>query len=71
LPELPKEGRATWATFLELHQTRSSGMGIGAITYTEIDAWQRVTGIDLDPWEIVAIKALDVEFIQIASESNG
>ena len=58
--ELPDWLGYLWQWFLELHQTRGSGMeGMQRITYAEIDAWIRLTGNVVDWWDVRAIKAVD------------
>lgn len=59
-PELPLVMEPLWADFLQLHNTRgSSGFGAARISFVDIDAWQRVTGVRLRPWQIEAIRAAD------------
>lgn len=41
---------------------RQSGMGIGPLTYTEIEAYIRLTGAILHPWEIRALRLIDKTF---------
>lgn len=45
----------------------AAGMGTGPVTYSEIEAWQRVSGITLLPWEAALIRRLSGEY---AAESN-
>lgn len=39
-------------------------MGPGAISYTELDAYQRVTGVRLTPNEVETILALDRVYLE-------
>lgn len=64
VPELPKEGAHVWEWFLELHSARS-----GPISFTEIKAWSELTGSLIEPWEVRAIKEMDIEYLK--SQSNG
>ena len=59
-PSLP-DGLATlWSDFMDLHSSRSVGMGgAGPISYSDLDAWQRVTGNRLERWQIKAIRRAD------------
>lgn len=53
-----------WQTFRELHASRpQSGFGPLRITFAEIDAFQRVTGVQLKPWEVDALRRADRAFI--------
>jgi hypothetical protein len=58
--ELPAGCLHLWADFLELHSARSNnGMAPGRISFADIDAWERVAGVLLEPWEIEAIRRAD------------
>lgn len=62
-----------WSTFLELHDGRTYGMnGPNPISYDIIKAWCDITNIELSPWEVSTIKALDNLWITITGEeANG
>ena len=46
--------------FLDLHSSRSSGgFGVNALSYTEIDAWARLSRTAITPNELGMIKQLD------------
>jgi hypothetical protein len=48
----------------------SNGFGFLPISHLEIDAWQRITGNSLAPWELRAINAMDVEKLQLLNASK-
>jgi len=51
---------SVWEDFLELHSARgSNGFGANPISYTEIDAWTRLSGYVLSPQDVKIIKLLD------------
>lgn len=57
---LPGWAAALWAAFIDLAQARPQGMnGAGAIPLAEIEAWQRLHGVRLTPWEVGCITAMD------------
>jgi hypothetical protein len=59
-PPLPDGLQPLWGTFLELHDSRgSTGWGPMRITYADMDAFCRVTGAALKPWEIEVIRKTD------------
>lgn len=68
-PKLPHEMRYLWRTFVSLHRARgSNGWGPSPITWSDLDAYCRLTGVALDPWEVEAIRALDEAFMESAAE---
>lgn len=70
-PELPRHFAHVWNVFIELHAARgSSGFGPSPISFTEIAAYRSVTGIDLSPWEVKVIRALDNLYIETSSHSG-
>jgi hypothetical protein len=50
LPPLPAAGHLVSMLF-EMGPTLPAGMGEAPITFSEIDAWQHVTGIRVNAWE--------------------
>ena len=57
------------AWFDELHRTRSSNVsGQNPISYSEIDAWSRLTNIELTPLEVSIIVGLDNAYLIIQAE---
>jgi hypothetical protein len=53
-----------WEFILDLNSTRQSGMGVNAISYTEIVSWCTLTGNKLSPYETRVIKMLDRVFLE-------
>lgn len=58
-PELPREGAWIWSAFVALDDTRDIGMGVGAITFTEMVSYADLWGFRWNPVEITIIRALD------------
>lgn len=53
-----------WGYFCELGAARgSSGFGPASISFTEIQAWSSLMGVQLTPWEVSMIRRLDVAFL--------
>jgi len=70
-PDLPRDFAHIWNAFIELHNARGSGgFGPCAITYSEIAAYRDLTGVDLSPWEVKVIRALDTLYIEVSSQSG-
>jgi hypothetical protein len=61
---LPAGCEELWRVFNELHACRGNyGFGPVRITYADIDAFQRVSGMRLHPWEIKAIRRADAAYL--------
>ena len=45
-------------------------MGLVAIEYTDLDAWQRVSGVELTPWEAETIRRMSREFVSQSHDSH-
>ena len=56
---LPDSLAQLWQVFLELNTFRTAGMGANPISILEIDAWCRLNQVQLTPWELACIKAVD------------
>lgn len=52
-----------WHYFLQLSSSRQSGMAVSPLSYFEIESWQRLSRIEISPFELTVIKALDSAFI--------
>jgi len=60
-----------WDYYLELHKRRgNNGYGHVALTFLEIEAWERKTQRKLDAWELKAILAVDDAYmVSLAKKS--
>lgn len=56
---LPACLQILWDTFLSLNRKRTHGMGANPISSLEIESWCRLHRIDLLPWEVETIEAID------------
>lgn len=66
MPPLPDGCGKLWSDFLELHSTRGVGMsGPLRISYSDIDAYQRVRSVSLSPWEVGSIVAADRAYMDV------
>lgn len=65
---LPGGCEFVWDVFSELNITRQAGFAPNPITYQEILAWVQLTGLMLEPWEVSALKQLDVAFLDEAGK---
>ena len=67
---IPYELEYIWGWWLVLHKTRPCGMAEGHITYTEIYHWSRLLKINVDPFEVRCIMAVDSAYITCRSEQQ-
>lgn len=60
------------ARFIEIGMTEATGMGPAPLSWREIEAWRRNTGVWIAPWEARLIRKLSLSYIgQLArSESE-
>lgn len=72
-PAPPSDAAHIWEWFWELNPGRPMGaMGDpGALTYSEIDAWARLTLAAPEAWEIAAIRAMDAAFVSAFGKYGG
>jgi len=70
-PPLPAGCEELWQVFNELHACRGNfGFGPVRITYADIDSFQRVSGVTLQPWELSAIRKADAAYLRQWAERN-
>jgi hypothetical protein len=63
-PPCPVGCEELWHIFGQLHGCRgSTGFGPARISYLDLDAYQRVTGTKLVPWEVEAIRRADRAYL--------
>lgn len=65
VPPLPDGAKDLWTWWRELHAARTSnGFGPNPISFTEIAMWAELTWRNPYPWEVQALKALDLLYIE-------
>lgn len=47
----------------ELDFCEHGGMGLSALSFREIEAWQANTGLHLNPWEVLTLRTLSRDYI--------
>lgn len=60
LKELPDNSLLIWKYFIDLNNTRPSGMGVSPISYSEMYSYFKLYDISIMDYEIEAIHRLDV-----------
>jgi hypothetical protein len=67
VPPIPSGGERLWRIFSDLSRRRSSGWsGPERIGWQDVEAYGRVTGDPLDPWEALAVAELDDAYLDEA-----
>lgn len=63
-PDLPEVGPGAYLLghLFEVGPVSTAGMGVGPITWGELQAWQVQTGIELQPWEARTVHRLSRDF---------
>jgi hypothetical protein len=70
-PPFPDRYAPIWETFLSLHSGRSYSMGgPNPLSWSDIKAWDDLMRAGLKEWEVRAIKALDMIWLQSVGEGE-
>jgi hypothetical protein len=69
-PPIPTEVRGLYEVFYTLSAARRSGFGACALTFTDIESWSRLSGVDLTPWELETLIAMDAAALSVAASST-
>ena len=56
---MPRAASALWDAFLQLSASRRTGMGAHALALIDVEAWCRLNGVRLTPWELDVLIQLD------------
>ncbi|TPL40699.1 hypothetical protein [Mesorhizobium sp. B2-4-6] len=64
MPSFPTEVDYLWRAFHRLSARRgSTGFGPAAISWFDLDAFQRFTGASFAPWEVETLERLDQAYM--------
>lgn len=67
---MPPEGAHAWLVFSRLRARTGGGMGPNPIGWADIDAFMRLTGTPLAPWEVECIEQLDQTWMRVVTDKN-
>lgn len=70
MPPVPDEARALLEQFLEVGPVGFGVMGAIPVAFSEIEAWQRATGVELMPWEARLFRRLSVEYVNESTRAE-
>lgn len=68
VPPLPLRVGYLWGWWCELAAGRQSGMGLNGLAWSEIRAWQQLTGRAIALWELEVIRSIDALFLAAQQE---
>ena len=68
--ELPDCIAHVWLWFCQLSPKRAVGMAAGPIASLEIEAWARLHRIEMTPFEVTALEALDTVYLQAQAKEQ-
>jgi len=70
-PPFPELMEYVWSAFISLHPARGQGFnGPLPLSFTEIAAWQQLTGSQLSIWEVGVIKKLDSIYMGVINDRS-
>lgn len=70
-PDLPPLLGHIWAMYTALDCARTgNGFGPNPISYSEMDAYARLSGVTLATWEVNALKRLDLAYLRTLAEER-
>lgn len=65
-PDVPEEGAHLWAWFHELCGGRgNNGFGPAAISWSDMEAWARLTATPLTPYDVLTLRSMDAAFLSL------
>lgn len=71
-PPMPEALGYLWAAFVRLRRRKgANGFSISPIEWPDFDAFIRLSGLHLAPWEIAAIEELDDLFLAEQNKPTG
>ncbi|UXN64407.1 hypothetical protein N8E89_00510 [Phyllobacterium sp. A18/5-2] len=70
MPEAPDYTDYIWDWFVKLHNTRQMGFSANPISFLEIEAFCRMTGAIIDPWELSVIRRIDQAVLAVINKTG-
>lgn len=61
MPDNPARYLSAW--LLEIGPSVAAGMGEGPIGWSDLTAWERLTGVELSPWEARTLRRMSQAFV--------
>ncbi|WP_425468453.1 phage tail assembly chaperone [Phyllobacterium endophyticum] len=70
VPEAPEYTDYIWDWFVQLHNSRETGFSANPISFLEVEAFCRLTGALIDPWELSVIRRMDQAVLAIINKTG-
>lgn len=70
LLQVPAAVEQLWELFMSWAVHRRSGMGLHPLTFTDAEAWCRLYGVRLTPWELDTLFELDAATLRVAAANQ-
>lgn len=70
IPPIPYELEYIWDWWIALHSTRQMGMAANPVTYQEVLSWSTLLKINVIPFEVRCIMALDSAYLRCRAEQQ-
>ncbi|CDO37149.1 hypothetical protein [Novosphingobium sp. KN65.2] len=71
IPELPHNPLPYLTEWLfEIGPTSPGGMSAAAIGWRDMEAWQGLSGVDLEPWEARTLRRLSSDFVAMLHDAK-
>jgi hypothetical protein len=68
MPDNPAPYLTRW--LLEIGPSVPAGMGEGVIGWQDMAAWERLTGVELSPWEARTLRRMSQAFVNQRSDAR-
>lgn len=69
-PPCPENAAYLLGYFDELSSGRQVGMGLSPVSFSDMMAWSNLKKVELEPWEVDALKRLDMLFMSVQNKTK-
>ncbi|MCO4316346.1 hypothetical protein M8997_004055 [Phyllobacterium sp. 21LDTY02-6] len=70
MPEPPDYTDYIWDWFVQLHNLRSIGFSANPISFLELEAFCRITGALITPWELSVLRRIDQAVLGVINKTD-
>ena len=70
-PDIPAGWEVFWEWFWELSSGRGhTGFGPQPLSWQDMEAWARISGIELQPWQALVFRAMDQAWLAAVAKRS-